>query len=124
MKIEVSNGELLDKLSILEIKKQKITDKDKLKHIEAERGHLETLASSLHFPLTDPSYIRLKEINSLLWDIEDNIRKKEDEQDFGEEFIQLSRDIYILNDERFRMKKDINIRTKSLFHEQKGHKNT
>ena len=124
MKVEVSNGELLDKLSILEVKKKKIKEESKLLYVEKELEHLNSLADSLDFSLEDSSYVKLKEINYQLWDIEDEIRKKEDEKDFGPRFIELSRSIYILNDERFRMKKEINMKTNSLFHEQKGHKNT
>mgnify|MGYP001441536828 CR=1 FL=1 len=124
MKVEVSNGELLDKLSILEVKKEKIKKKEKLLHVEREHAHLKSLAGSLEFSLEDSSYVRLREINYQLWDIEDEIRKKEEENDFGKRFIELSRSIYILNDERFRMKNDINKRTNSLFQEQKDHKNT
>jgi hypothetical protein len=124
MKIEVSNGELLDKLSILEVKRRKIKKEDKLLHIEREHEHLKHLVSSLEFSLEEVSYVRLREINYQLWDIEDEIRKKEEENDFGKRFIELSRSIYILNDERFRMKNAINKQTNSLFQEQKGHKNT
>ena len=124
MKIEVSNGELLDKLSILEVKSLKLDDPNKLEYVRREYDALKECVSSLEFSLTDPTYTRLRDINFELWDIEDSIREKELLSEFGEEFIQLSRSIYLLNDERFRLKNKINKQTNSQFQEQKGHRGT
>ena len=124
MKIEVSNGEIFDKLSILEVKNEKLTNKLKLEYVAKEYQYLQEVISQIDFSLQDDIYKRLRDINFSLWDIEDEIRLKEEEEDFGERFIELSRLIYKLNDERFRLKNKINIRTNSDFHEQKGHKTT
>ena len=124
MKIEVSNGELLDKFSILEVKRLKLEDTEKLEYVSKEYKALKEDVDSLEFSLEDLTYIRLRDINFELWDIEDSIRGKELLDEFDEEFIQLSRSIYILNDERFRLKNKINKQTDSQFQEQKGHRNT
>jgi len=124
VKIEVSNGEVLDKLSILEVKGLKLEDKGKLEYVHKEYECLKEGVSSLGFSLDDPTYTRLRDINFELWGIEDSIRGKELLDEFDEEFIQLSRSIYILNDERFRLKNKINKQTSSKFQEQKGHRNT
>lgn len=122
MKIEVSNGEIFDKLSILEVKNEKLTDKLKLEYVIKEYSYLQEIISQINFSLEDEVYRSLRDINFRLWDIEDEIRLKEDEGDFGARFIELSRLIYKLNDERYRLKNKINIYTDSNFKEQKGHK--
>ena len=117
--IEVSVGELLDKISILEIKQEKIKDPEKLKFLKDE--HL-ILKSQLDQNVkTDEKlkklYSSLKEINSKLWIIEDDKRKCEKNSDFGEKFIKLSRDVHFLNDERAKIKLEINIHTGSKIKE-------
>lgn len=124
MKIEVSNGEIFDKLSILEVKNEKLTDKLKLEYVAKEYSYLQEIISQINFSLEDEVYKSLRDINFRLWDIEDEIRLKEEEEDFGARFIELSRLIYKLNDERYRLKNKINIYTGSNFKEQKGHKKT
>tara|TARA_A100001515_G_scaffold143915_1_gene146428 strand:- start:1534 stop:1908 length:375 start_codon:yes stop_codon:yes gene_type:complete len=124
MKIEVSNGEIFDKLSILEVKNQKLTNKLKLEYVAKEYSYLQEIISQINFSLEDEVYKSLRDINFRLWDIEDEIRLKEEEEDFGARFIELSRLIYKLNDERYRLKNKINIHTGSNFKEQKGHKET
>tara|TARA_R110000823_G_scaffold309803_2_gene434305 strand:+ start:2194 stop:2568 length:375 start_codon:yes stop_codon:yes gene_type:complete len=124
MKIEVSNGEIFDKLSILEVKNEKLIDILKLEYVAKEYQYLQEATSHIDFSLENDTYKRLRDINFRLWDIEDEIRLKEGEGDFGERFIELSRLIYKLNDERFRLKNMINVQTNSDFHEQKGHKTT
>lgn len=123
MKVEVSNGELLDKLSILRIKQQKINDEFKLKNINTEVTILEQLSSEL---LKDPvvleKYLELSKINEKLWDIEDRIREKEYLKIFDEEFIGLARRVYITNDLRASIKKDINKLTMSHLVEEKSYK--
>ena len=122
MKIEVSNGEIFDKLSILEVKNEKLIDILKLEYVAKEYQYLQEVVSHIDFSLENDSYKRLRDINFRLWDIEDEIRFKEEEGDFGERFIELSRLIYKLNDERYRLKNTISVQTNSDFQEQKGHK--
>ena len=108
--IEVSVGELLDKISILEIKKEKIKDTEKLKFINNEYSILkDRLKKNVE---TDEKlnqmYQSLKDLNFKLWEIEDDKRKCEKNKDFGERFIQLSRDVHFLNDNRAKIKLEIN----------------
>ena len=125
MIIEVSNGELLDKLSILEIKLLKINDKEKLTNIQKEFDALNPLAKKL-FKNSKSNlqnhYLELANINGILWDLEDWIRECETRKDFGDEFIQLSRSIYTTNDRRSEVKKIINIITNSDLVEEKSYK--
>jgi hypothetical protein len=117
--VEVSVGELLDKISILEIKKEKIKDPDKLKYISDEHQILqEQYRSSVKNDVKlNELYQSLKIINSRLWTIEDDKRKCEKEKDFTENFIKLSRDVHILNDERAKIKLEINNHTGSKIKE-------
>tara|TARA_Y100000768_G_C23817168_1_gene604704 strand:- start:43 stop:435 length:393 start_codon:yes stop_codon:yes gene_type:complete len=111
IEIPISYGELLDKLSILEIKKEKITDKSKLENIEHEFNILKKLSDAIKQNFKeeyDNLYTLLIEINRKLWEIEDEIRILEANKDFNDEFIQLARSVYIVNDERFEQKKLIN----------------
>ena len=117
--VEVSIGELLDKVSILEIKQEKIKDTEKLKFINNEhsilKNQLEKNVKS-DDKLND-LYQSLKEINSKLWIIEDNKRQCEKEKDFGEKFIKLSRDVHFFNDDRAKIKLEINNYTGSVIKE-------
>ena len=117
--VEVSVGELLDKLSILEIKQEKIKDSEKLKYINDEYAVLkEQLKENVHSDNTlDKLFNSLKEINSKLWHIEDDKRMCEKNSDFGEKFIKLSRDVHFLNDERAKIKLEINKYTGSKIKE-------
>ena len=110
--VEVSAGELLDKISILEIKKDKIKDPEKLNFIQDELSKL-----------TDELFQSLKIINSRLWTIEDDKRLCEKKKDFTEEFIRLSRDVHILNDDRAKIKLEINNLTGSKIKEIKEYTN-
>tara|TARA_X000000368_G_scaffold413647_1_gene402067 strand:+ start:796 stop:1185 length:390 start_codon:yes stop_codon:yes gene_type:complete len=117
--VEVSVGELLDKISILEIKKERIEDPDKLKFIKDE---YEILKSEFDKNIKSDSKLvklfnALKKINSKLWIIEDDKRLCEKNSEFGEEFIRLSRDIHFLNDSRAKIKLDINNHTGSKIKE-------
>ena len=117
--VEVSVGELLDKISILEIKKDKIKDQEKLKFIINEHEILkEQLDKNIK---TDEKinklYQSLKEINAKLWVIEDDKRQCEKESDFGEKFVKLSRDVHFLNDDRAKIKLEINNLTGSKIKE-------
>ena len=117
--VEVSVGELLDKISILEIKKEKIKNPDKLKYIYDEHQILQEqyrLNVKSDFRLNE-LYQSLKIINSRLWTIEDDKRRCEKEKDFTENFIKLSRDVHILNDERAKIKLEINNHTGSKIKE-------
>ena len=117
--VEVSVGELLDKLSILEIKQEKIKDSEKLKYINDEYAVLkEQLKKNVHSDNTlDKLFNSLKEINSKLWHIEDDKRMCEKNSDFGEKFIKLSRDVHFLNDDRAKIKLEINNHTGSKIKE-------
>ena len=117
--VEVSVGELMDKISILEIKKDRIKDSDKLKFINDE---YEVLKSELEKNIKIDEKlakfsIALKNINSKLWIIEDDKRKCENDSNFGEDFIRLSRDVHFLNDTRAKIKLDINNHTGSKIKE-------
>ena len=123
--VEVSVGELLDKISILEIKKEKIKDIDKLKFINDEYN---ILKSEFDKNIKSDDRIKklfevLKEINLRLWVIEDNKRLCEKNSDFGENFIKLSRDVHLLNDNRARIKLEINNQTGSRIKEIKEYTN-
>ena len=117
--VEVSVGELLDKISILEIKKEKIKDLEKLKFINDEYS---VLKDQLNKNVKSDEKISelfnsLKEINSKLWVIEDNKRLCEKNSDFGEKFIKLSRDVHFLNDDRAKLKLEVNNYTGSKIKE-------
>ncbi len=117
--VEVSVGELLDKISILEIKSEKIKDTEKLKYIKDEYDILKNQLSEniKDYKEIQSLYVSLKEINSKLWVIEDDKRLCEKNSDFGDKFIKLSRDVHFLNDERARLKLEINNKTGSKIKE-------
>ena len=117
--VEVSVGELLDKISILEIKKEKIKDTDKLKFIMKEHSILNDQFNN--YVKSDQKltelFEKLKQINSKLWVIEDDKRQCEKEKDFTDTFIKLSRDVHFLNDYRAKIKLEINNHTGSKIKE-------
>ena len=117
--VEVSVGELLDKISILEIKKDKIKDPEKLEYISDELSILKKeLKNNIKSNVKlEQLYQSLKIINARLWVIEDDKRKCEKEKDFTENFIKLSRDVHILNDDRAKIKLEINNHTGSKIKE-------
>ena len=124
MKIEVSNGELLDKLTILEIKLNKISDKGKLDNLMEEWEYI----NSQTIPVYQIYGIKIMELvdqlestNKELWWIEDQLRLCEKEQRFDKEFVELARSVYKLNDERHAIKKDIDKITNSKFSEEKSY---
>ena len=123
--VEVSVGELLDKISILEIKKEKIKDIKKLKFINDEYNVLkEQLAKNVKSDEKLNSLFKsLKEINKKLWVIEDDKRLCEKNSDFGEKFIKLSRDVHFINDDRAKIKLEINNHTGSKIKEIKEYTN-
>ena len=123
--VEVSIGELLDKISILEIKQDKIKDHEKLKFINNEHSILNNqLKKNVKSgDKLNNLYQSLKEINAKLWVIEDDKRQCEKDKDFGEKFIKLSRDVHFLNDDRAKIKLEINNHTGSAIKEIKEYTN-
>ena len=117
--VEVSVGELLDKISILEIKKEKIKDPEKLKFILNEHS---ILKDQLEKNVKSDNKLNelfqdLKEINAKLWIIEDDKRDCEKNKDFGDKFVKLSRDVHFLNDDRAKIKLEMNNHTRSIIKE-------
>jgi len=125
MKVEVSNGEVLDKLSILEIKLENIADEAKLANIQKEhdviKGTIGEPTWHEHVFRIYGFYDQLREVNGVLWEIEDSIRLKEKAQEFDSAFIQLARQVYQTNDKRAEIKKEINIYTGSELLEEKSY---
>jgi len=118
--IPVSIGEMIDKLSILQVKKNKVKDETKLKFIHNEFELLYNFSSEfLNNPETDLIYHKLVLVNTNLWEIEDELRIMEKEKNFDNEFVSLARKVYFTNDERFRLKNEINLVTKSEIREVK-----
>ena len=110
VKIKISIGELVDKITILQIKKEMIDDDSKLKKVENELNHLQSTLTTISQKndKLDQLMNQLKEINTKLWKIEDDIRLLEKEERFDNEFIELAREVYITNDKRFEIKNAIN----------------
>lgn len=121
MKIEVSNGEIIDKLTILQLKLERIQDREKLKNLSKEYDILIENAAAI-MGISDPLYKSLYEINRELWDIEDRIRELERNRDFGDEFIATARSVYIKNDRRAEIKREINLKTSSDLIEEKSYR--
>jgi nuclear transport factor 2 (NTF2) superfamily protein len=119
----VSVGELIDKLSILQVKKDKVKNPDKLKFIEKEYDILLSMSSE-YFNNVDiiSTYKELVEVNTKLWEVEDELRVIENTKVFDNNFIELARAVYYTNDERFRLKDRINNLTNSEIKEQKDYK--
>jgi hypothetical protein len=118
IKVPVSIGEALDKISILEIKSERICDAIKRDNVLQELDYL-TLAAQHH---REPELeAELKHINQRLWDVEDELRLMEQRQDFGPEFVKLARSVYVLNDERAAVKKQINVLVGSELIEEKSY---
>jgi hypothetical protein len=121
MTIEVSFGEVLDKISILAIKLNQIKDEQKLKNIQKEFSSISRRVSQDSF--SDPLYFELCKVNQKLWIVEDKLREHERLNNFNEDFINLARSVYILNDKRAALKKEINIKNGSEFIEEKSYNN-
>jgi SMC interacting uncharacterized protein involved in chromosome segregation len=118
VEIPVSVGELIDKISILEIKSERITDTDKLINVRRELDCLLKVARDYRVPdLERP----LKQVNEQLWDVENALRVLESKQDFGDYFIELGRSVYVLNDQRAAIKKQINVAVGSALVEEKSY---
>lgn len=121
MTIEVSFGEVLDKISILAIKLNHIKDEQKLKNIQKEFSSISSKVSQDTF--SDPLYFELCNVNQTLWKVEDKLREHELLNNFNEDFINLARSVYVLNDRRAALKKEINIKNGSEFIEEKSYNN-
>lgn len=119
MKIEVSIGEIVDKFTILSIKKIEINDKSKLANVDKEWGYLYDIMNELE--IEDEDVNNLMQVNRILWNIENNKRECERNKDFGDNFIQLARSVYIMNDKRANIKKDINMKYGSDIIEEKSY---
>lgn len=120
MKIEVSIGEIVDKLSILQIKTEFIKDEEKLKNVKTEYDYLYDIVFN-EMKIEQSDFFDMVSINQELWKIEDDIRDKERDKEFDEEFIRLARAVYVTNDERAQVKKNINLKYGSLFVEEKSY---
>jgi len=125
IQVPVSFGEVLDKITILEIKSERIKDEAKLRNVRIERNELTDVWSQ---SVPDPAAIgdareRLKAVNEALWEIEDDIRDQEAAQDFGPKFIELARAVYVTNDQRAAIKKEVNLALGSRFVEEKSYQN-
>ena len=122
MNIEVSHGEIVDKLTILQIKNQNITDPIKLDNIVKEYDYLLSIVeNNLGISIESPEYLELLSINQELWVIEDDIRDKERIKEFDDDFIKLARSVYYTNDVRAKIKKEINLKYSSGFIEEKSY---
>ena len=121
--VDLSIGEFFDKMTILEIKRERITDRDKLENINKEYSYLEGLLDELSITRKDVAEEvgKLKEVNEKLWIIEDDIREKERRKSFDAEFIELARSVYITNDQRSEIKRAINLKLGSNFVEEKSY---
>ena len=121
MEIEVSIGEIVDKLSILRIKKNNITDEDKLVNIDKEYDYLyHKVFQELKIETSD--FYEMIMVNEILWGVEDSIREKERNKEFDQDFIEMARSVYVTNDRRAEIKKQINLKYGSLFVEEKSYK--
>lgn len=119
MKIEISNGEILDKITILRLKLEHIFDKEKRANIIREYDFLKEVSEKIKY--SDNLYHELYLVNKALWKIEDDIRNKEKNKEFDQEFIELARSVYFTNDKRSEIKKKINLETNSEFVEEKSY---
>ena len=122
MNIKVSIGEIVDKLSILNIKKNNITEESKLFNIITEYNYLYDVVFN-QLKIESDDFNNLLLVNESLWKIEDDIRDKERDKVFDIEFIELARSVYTTNDKRAEIKKEINLKYGSLFVEEKSYSN-
>lgn len=120
MEIEISIGEIVDKLSILRIKKNNITDPEKLVNVNKEYDYLYyKVFQELKIETSD--FYELMMVNEMLWNVEDSIRVKEKNKEFDSDFIEMARSVYITNDQRAEIKKKINLKYSSNFVEEKSY---
>lgn len=122
MKIEVSHGEIIDKLTILDIKRSNIKDSEKLLNVIKEYDYLKLIVEKeLGISAESEDYLKLLKVNKELWDIEDKIRSKEKSKEFDKEFIELARLVYVTNDKRSEIKKQLNVKYGSPLLEEKSY---
>lgn len=121
MEIEVSVGEIVDKLSILRIKKNNIVDPEKLVNINKEYDYLYYKVFQ-ELKIESSDFYELIMVNEMLWNVEDSIRLKEKNKEFDTDFIEMARSVYITNDQRAEIKKKINLKYSSNFVEEKSYK--
>ena len=121
MKIEVSVGEIVDKLSILQIKTGIIKDEEKFTNVKKEYDYLYDIVFK-EMKIEHSDFFDMVSINQKLWKIEDDIRDKERDKTFDDEFVELARAVYFTNDERAKVKKKINSKYGSMFVEEKSYK--
>jgi hypothetical protein len=122
MNIEISHAEIVDKLTILQIKKENITEQSKLDNIIKEYNYLlSVVENDLGISTESSEYLELLSINKELWVIEDDIRDKERDKEFDDDFIKLARAVYFTNDVRAKVKKEINLKYSSGFVEEKSY---
>jgi hypothetical protein len=120
MEIEVSIGEIVDKLSILRIKKNNITDEEKLVNINKEYDYLYYKVFQ-ELKIESSDFYEIIMVNEMLWNVEDSIRRKEKNKEFDQDFIEMARSVYITNDRRAEIKKNINLKYGSTFVEEKSY---
>jgi transcriptional regulator of nitric oxide reductase len=123
IKVPVSPGEVLDKITILEIKSERMNDPEKVANVRVELALLqETWAENIRdTDVIQDLHAKLKEINEALWEIEDDIRDKERTKEFDERFIELARAVYVTNDRRSQVKKELNLHLGSEIIEEKSY---
>ena len=119
--VPISVGELIDKITILEIKKKYMSG-EKMKNVKNEFKSLKVILNNEKLEVDQNLYLKLKKINSSLWEIEDKIRIKESLKQFDEDFIELARSVYKINDERSLIKREINLKYNSGIVEEKSYK--
>ena len=119
MKIEVSNGEIVDKLTILELKRENAQTQEQARHIEEELNYLKPIVDGMDIPVDIID--QLREVNKRLWEVEDMLREYEKKGVFDRQFITFARAVYQTNNARFRLKSKVNELTNSLFVEEKIH---
>ena len=124
VKVDVAPGELIDKITILLIKSERMDDPDKIANVQLELDILQAIHESSipGSPALDGLTAKLKRVNEALWEIEDDIRACEAERDFGDTFVQLARSVYRTNDERAQLKREINVLLGSQILEEKSYK--
>ncbi len=119
MKVDVSIGEVVDKVSILAIKLKKMADPDKINNVQKEYNALVVPMNEAGVTVDSDEFTRLAEVNLKLWDIEDKLRLKEVTASFDEEFVELARSVYFTNDQRAAIKREINLKFGSELVEEK-----
>ena len=124
VKVDVAPGELIDKITILLIKSERMDDPDKIANVQLELDILQAIheSSISGSPALDDLTAELKRVNEALWEIEDDIRACEAERDFGDTFVKLARSVYRTNDERAQLKREINVLLGSQILEEKSYK--